>query len=158
MSTPDDVSAALEDERAWAMAPGEMRRKIDRRDDCWIWMGTMKKGRYPIIAIDGRQVQVRHDLYRRVKGVELPSRGRLYPTCGQQCCVNPVHQLAPQLRVKEQKPLGRPPASGAARTNLLKIRVTRTERHQIAEAAQRHGYGNISAYIRAISIGDEAAS
>ena len=62
---------------------------------CWTWRGATAGGKYGVITVRNRPVNVRRLLYflRYVKGSEEVEEGayELVNTCGNRSCINPDH-------------------------------------------------------------------
>lgn len=75
-------------------SPAVVRERIMRKvriqaDGCWTWVGAGAGSGYGIITVDGKDVNVRREMYRQTHGE--PGERIVRSTCDNMSCVNPAH-------------------------------------------------------------------
>ena len=65
-------------------------RSIPQPDGCWLWMGALTAGKYPIMSVKNENCSVRQAAYQIANGA-IPASTRISSTCRNMACVNPEH-------------------------------------------------------------------
>lgn len=80
------------------------RCRIDEITGCWVWTGAMSGGLTPAIhAMDYRRGRMvtqtgQRAAWQAAKGRALPKRWRVWRTCANSACLNPVHLMAGSMK------------------------------------------------------------
>lgn len=95
--------------------------------DCLIWQGAMSHGTRPTARIDGtrKTVGVRR-LLLELNGID-PGRNRVFPTCGNQACLNHEH-LKPMKHAAMLKLVARQTGYARSVTRNAKIAASKRKR------------------------------
>lgn len=101
------ASTPTRDERFWA--------KVDRSDDCWIWLAGLTHNGYGRFTVDGKNVPAHRWSYERFVG-PIPDGLVIDHLCRTPACVNPEHLEPVTQRENALRGVG-PTAANAVKTH-----------------------------------------
>ena len=81
-------------------------RKMKKVDDCWIWTGYTKNGRYGSLCVDGKAHQAHIAAYKRLIG-PVGQGMKVLHSCNNTMCIKPHHLRQGTMRDNSQDCLSR---------------------------------------------------